>query len=155
MMRLKKILVPIDFSKEAELAIEWAVKLAKEEKEGTIILLHNLAPIIMLPESGYEVGRLIEDRLKQAKEDLEAWQEKIPPPLTSVAYCAQGELVEEVVNVCNKDDVDLVVMTTQGRHGISRVVHPNVTEKVVRTAPCPVLVLHLNPKMEALAKTGS
>ncbi len=57
-----------------------------------------------------------------------------------------------VTTLCSKHDVDLVVMATWGRHGLQRVVHPDVTEKVVRSAPCPVLVLHRNPKMEVLAQ---
>lgn len=119
MMRLKRILVPVDFSKEAELAFEWAVRLGKEEQEAAIYLLHILSPTSIM-EGGFEVDALAKEQWGSAD---------------------------------GKEDVDPAVMTTHGRHGLSRMVHPNLIEKVVRVAPCPVLVLHLNPKMEALAKS--
>ncbi|MCG3203680.1 MAG: putative universal stress protein [Elusimicrobia bacterium] len=152
MMRLKKILVPVDFSKEAELAVKWAVKLAKEENKSTIYLLNVLYPIAYVPEVGYDIENIVKDQIREAKEKLKKWQKIIPPQLISKTLCVEGDLAKIVQILCEKENIDLVVMTTRGRRGLSRVAHPNVSEKIVRTAPCPVLVLHLNPKMEMLAK---
>jgi nucleotide-binding universal stress UspA family protein len=153
MMQLKKILVPKDFSKEAELAVEWAVKLGREEKEATIYLVHIL-PLGPVVEGGIVIEEVIQAEWDNAKERLEEWRRKIPPPLSSIALIGKADPVREISWVCNEHNIDLVVMTTQGRHGLSRLVRPNLSEKVVREAPCPVLVLHLNPKMEAIAKVG-
>jgi nucleotide-binding universal stress UspA family protein len=70
-------------------------------------------------------------------------------------FCREGDLAGEVVYLCGKEKIDLVVMTTHGRQGLTRIVHPNLSEKIVRTAPCPVLVLHLNPRTEKAVKSVS
>jgi len=155
MLKLKKILVPVDFSKEAELALEWAVKLAKEEREATIYLLRVLAWIPITEPGSVDITRIVEAERDVAKKKLEAWRRKIPPPLSSEGIIVDGNLVREIVATCEKNGIDLVVMTTHGRHGLKRLAHPNVSEQVVRDAPCPVLVLHLTPKMRRVAKAAA
>jgi nucleotide-binding universal stress UspA family protein len=73
MMKLKKILVPVDFSKEAELAVEWAVKLGKEERNAVIFLLHVLLPT-PTTESGFEVEKVVEAEWENAEELVEDWR---------------------------------------------------------------------------------
>jgi nucleotide-binding universal stress UspA family protein len=148
---MKKILVPVDFSKEAELAIEWAVNLAKEEKDAVIWLLHIL-PAVPIVEAGLVIERLIEIEWDNAKQHLEQWQRKVPPPLSSSVVIGKGDPLWEIAELCRREDIDLVVMTTHGRRGLSRMAHPNLSERVVRVAPCPVLVLHLNSKTEATVR---
>jgi nucleotide-binding universal stress UspA family protein len=152
MMRLKNILVPVDFSKESELAVEWAVKLAREENDATLYLLHTFPPVVVGPDLMYN-AEMVDLQRKQLKEHLESWRRKVPPPLSSVTLYTEGDLVTDICAVCNNENIDLVVMTTHGRRGLSRVAHPNATEKVVRLAPCPVLALHLSSKMQETAKT--
>ncbi len=53
---------PGGFFQRGRMVVEWAVRLGKEEKEAVIILLHALAPLLIFPESGYEVERLFKDR---------------------------------------------------------------------------------------------
>src|SRR5262249_48046509 len=143
MMRLKKILVPVDFTDEAELAVQWAVKLGKEEREATVYLLHVLFPIPIV-EGVVGIDSYMEHELLRAKEDLETWRRKVPPPLSSVALVQTGDMYHEISHLCKEHNIDLVIMTTHGRHGVSRLIHPNYSERVVREAPCPVMVLHLN-----------
>lgn len=149
MMRLRRILVPVDFTRESELAVEWAVRLGREESGATIFLLHVLLPTPVI-EGGFEVEQILEKEWEIAQDQVDELRGKIPPPLSSVALVAKGEESYEIANVCEKENIDLVIMTTHGRHGLSRLVHPNVSEKVVRNAPCPVLVLHLNAKTEGM-----
>ena len=154
MMRLRKILVPVDFSDESELAVEWAVKLGREEAEATIYLLNVLVPVPVM-EGGMKVDSVVRAERRNARGRLEEWRRHVPPPLTSNVKVGEFGIVEDVLETCAAEDIDLVVMTTHGRRGLSRLAHPNLTERIVREAPCPVLVLHLNPKMEALAKQGA
>jgi nucleotide-binding universal stress UspA family protein len=157
MMRIRKIIVPVDFSDESALALEWAVRLAKEEPDGTLFLVHVLpnAPVFPDPFSAVawtpaamaELARDVDERLT----DLQA---RIPPPLTSKAIRVSGPFPDAVCAVAAREGADLVVMTTHGRHGLKRVLHPNATEAVVRNAGCPVLVLHLNPAQNEMAKAS-
>jgi nucleotide-binding universal stress UspA family protein len=97
------------------------------------------------------VEKVVDAEWENAEELIEDWRLKIPPPLSSIAMVGCGDGVQEIARVCEKENIDLVVMTTHGRRGLARLVHPNLSEKVVRNAHCPVLVLHLNAKMEAMA----
>ncbi len=144
MMKLKNILVPIDFSKEAALAVEWAVKLAKEEKKSTVFLLHVITPIPIVPEAGIDVQSVLKSEMEQAERQVKTWKKKIPHPFQVVTDVVVGDMADEVRDYCGKNKINLVVMTTHGRRGLSRMIHPNTSEKVVRLAPCPVLVLHRN-----------
>ena len=150
MMKLKKILVPVDFSKEAEFALEWAIKLGKEEPKATLYLLHSLDPL-PVGELGLGSDRLIQSLLDNAKQELDIWKKKVPFPLSVVTSVVMMDAVHEIGLICERETIDLIVMTTKGRQGLSRLVHPNMSEKVVRTAPCPVLVLHLNEKTANMA----
>ena len=47
----------------------------------------------------------------------------------------------KIVEVADEEKSDLIVMTTHGRTGLSHLVMGSVTEKIVRTAPCPVLTI--------------
>jgi nucleotide-binding universal stress UspA family protein len=149
MLKLKKILVPVDFSEESKLAVEWAVKLGKEENESIVYLFHAL-PLFPMADFGADVGRIVESEWNNAKDQLQKWGRKIPPPLSSEVILVQGNAVEGIKSACERNDIDLVVMTTHGRHGLKRIIDPNISEQVARTATCPVLVLHLNSKMKAV-----
>ncbi len=52
----------------------------------------------------------------------------------------------EILRIAEHDSADLIVISTHGMTGWHRLVFGSVTEKVVRLAPCPVLVLRANPK---------
>ncbi len=146
MMGLKKILVPIDFSKEAKLALEWAIKLGREENSATLCLLHVMPPV-PITEREYETTEIVRLEWENAKKQLEEWRRKIQPPLSSITIVWKGNPAQKISEVCQQENIDLVVMTTQARHGLSRMAHPNLSEKIVRTVSCPVLVLHLNKEL--------
>lgn len=142
MLKIKKILVPVDFSKEADYSLMWALKLAKEQKRSEIHFLYVVAPIPVVPEAGIDVQAVLKGEVDRAKRTLVRWQDKCPRSLRTKTTVKVGDLVQEIKDVCRREKVNLVVMTTHGRHGLSRLFHPNVSEKVVREAPCPVLVFH-------------
>lgn len=154
MMNCNRLLVPIDFSKEAELALEWAVKLAREEKAPSIYLLHVL-PYVVDPTylTGWTVD-LVGLRWDEAKKDLAQWREKVPSTIPCFPLLQKGSVAKEIERACNEKAIDLVIMTTRERRGVARVIKPNASEETVRLAPCPVLVLHLNKKTTASVAKG-
>ena len=147
MFKAKKILVPIDFSKESELALEWAVMTAKENPDSSIELLHVLPNLIMTggPESmGIDYVSIYEKEEKASKTKLRRIEREIPGGIAAVCAVSRGSIAEEVEKLCKRESIDLVVMTTHGRKGLSHLLHGSTTEETARLAPCPVLVLHLN-----------
>ena len=144
MFKTNRILVPVDFSKESELALDWAGMLAQKEEDCTVFLFHVL-PI--LPDPGaVGLGGLdyLEVEEDTALAELSRWQKKLPKGVMSSVSCEQGRVAEEVAKVCGEKRIDLVIMTTHGRKGLSHMLHGSAAEETVRLASCPVLVLHLN-----------
>jgi nucleotide-binding universal stress UspA family protein len=151
---MKRILVPTDFSKPAQNAIDVAVDVAKRAN-AQIILLHvveeasgttfNITGEVNL-SGGWEdklfTMKLIERSKKQmAKvfEDVKATGVKVKQELrVGTAFHGMRDIITE-------QKVDLVVMGTAGRTKLDEMIIGTNTEKVVRHAKCPVLTVHKKP----------
>ena len=156
MFKTRRILVPIDFSEESKLAVEWAVKLGQEEPgETTILLMHvePFPPVVIDPS--FAMADFTPDEIAKIDQEVATWQSRVPPPLSSVPLSVRGSPLEEIVKACEREKVDLVVMTTRARRGLARAVVPNLTEEVAREAPCPVLALHFDESTRSSASVGS
>jgi nucleotide-binding universal stress UspA family protein len=164
---MKKILVPIDFSQNAKNAFWVAAELA--QRSGAVLeMLHvNLASIYTAPLSEYAAitSYAVDD--EQYDESASIQLEKLKMELLSDPRYASlevkirvedGYLHRSVRNVVNEDNIDLVVMGTKGSSGISEFLVGSNTEKVIRTAPCPVLAVpegmgKFSPKVVLLPST--
>jgi nucleotide-binding universal stress UspA family protein len=141
MFKILRILVPIDFSKESELALDWAMTVAGKTRGATIYLLH------VLPLVATGLGSVA---YKKEQEDVErkltAVQRRIPTDIVSFPIIHRGHIPAAVVQACEEKDIDVVIMTTRGRLGLKHFLTESTTEETIRVAPCPVLVLHLNAR---------
>ncbi len=143
-MSYKKILVPLDGSELAEAALGEASVLA-EAFGGEIVLVG----VLDLAAGMYDVyaeafdpvdlrqhlERFLQGALERAGAELEA------RGFQARRVLRVGVPHEEIAALASEERVDLVVMTTHGRRGLSHLLLGSVTEKVIRTAPCPVLVI--------------
>lgn len=136
-MHTKNILCPLDMSSNSLEAIEVATSLAKAEK-GQVIFLFTAVP--ELPsDSGYAVVEM-EAAIKATQCELE----RIRPTDPAVAFrheVRRGDPAVEIVKFAKDNRVDMIVMTTHGRSGLSRLLMGSVAEHVMRKANCPVLTL--------------
>ena len=147
---MKKILVPIDFSQNAQNALNVAAEIALKSG-ATLALLHvNIAAIYATPISEYVAisKYIVEDQ--QYDESATTALEKLKLSLLAKPEYAgldiqirveEGYLHTSVRNVAKEDAVDLVVMGTKGSSGMNEFLLGSNTEKVIRTAPCPVLAV--------------
>ena len=141
MLKVQRILVPVDFSKESDLALDWALVIAQKNVGATIYLLHVLPPKASgMGSMGY---RMEKDEIEKK---LAALQNQIPKSLHSSIVKESGKVPQVVSKFCEEKDIDLVIMTTRGRRGMKHFLTDSITEESIRLAPCPVLVLHLNSK---------
>jgi len=137
------ILVPTDLSEGAEEALDYACELAR--KFGAKIHLLNVigVPALGVPELGVALTSSVIDQIirdNQAALERLAEQKKCKANIGEVLL-RTGD-ARDVINQTAKDlAVDLIVMGTHGRRGVSRALLGSVTETVVRTAPCPVLTV--------------
>ena len=143
---VKKILAPIDFSVHSMEAMRGAMELAKDIG-AEVHLMHVIAPhhsFIPLPlESNAEQNREIAreaSMLEQAEEELARIKKDEFGDSKKVFTCAVvGHPVQKLVEYAKEQAIDLIMLATHGRTGEYLLIG-GVTEKIVRNAPCSVLV---------------
>lgn len=140
MITLKRILVPHDFSETSAAAATYAASLARSF-DAQLVFLYvgdesktELEGVIPTTPGGV-VSEAVRSRL--LKTLLPADQETLRPEF----YANAGTPASEIVRFAGEHDIDLIVMGTHGRGFVGHVVMGSVAEKVVRTAPCPVLTV--------------
>jgi universal stress protein A len=139
---IKRILAPTDFSPGAEPALEWAAKLA-DCFNAQMILLHvvdiRLAALAGLPPDMAAmpaVDELVQGARDEAEEQMKRLAARFP---RATAVIREGAARTIILDVAKELDVDLIVMGTHGRTGLSYVFFGSVAEFVVRHSRIPVL----------------
>ncbi|HSV62584.1 MAG TPA: universal stress protein [Chthoniobacterales bacterium] len=142
-LRVKKILVPIDFSPPSKNALKYALRFA-EEFGGELTLLYVLEPQSM---TGFmaipEASAFVESDIVAAGKNLRSLigsvrNSRIERPRWKVRG---GLPSHEIVEAAREMDVDLIVIATHGYTGWKHFCIGSTAERVVRAAPCPVLVV--------------
>lgn len=135
-----KILIPLDGSKLAETAIDHAIKVA-DPKDSEFLLARVWTAISDFPyplES--DEWDVIRERhsayIDQKVEELKA------RGLQVRGLVKEGAADEALISFAEIEDVDLIVMTSHGRSGLTRWILGSVAERVIRHAPCPVFILN-------------
>lgn len=151
---MKKILVPTDFSKPAQWALEVATTIAKRAK-GQLVLLHIVeqptsesfnAEGQIMDEEGWEDKLFTLKLIERNKLQLEQ-AGKFAEDAGVFVTCELrlGNPYHGMKTIITEHEVDLVVMGTSGRSKFEEMIVGSNTEKVVRFAKCPVLTVHEKP----------
>ncbi len=141
--RLKKIFVPMDFSKLSKAALPWAIFLAEQFK-AEIILFHVVEKFPIDYLLGKELmSDAIVPLIKQAEADFEIVASDLAKSfgMKITAAVREGKPHEEICEAAKTLDADLIVLTTHGYTGLKHVWLGSTAERVVRHASCPVLVV--------------
>jgi nucleotide-binding universal stress UspA family protein len=144
MKRFKQIVTTTDLSPESFAAVSYAGHLAKSEgaKLTVVHVPHSTSlaytdfvpPIDMM-----NIDTAIEDA---ARAELESWCRTHLRGVPRVAILLRAGITHEVVcDVAKETGASVIIMATHGRKGIGHLVLGSVTERVLRDAPCPVLVV--------------
>lgn len=143
-MDIRRILVPFDFSEHSEKAFTWALAMA-ERWRARLLLLHVVpqpAYPPMLMGTYFNVAEfeasLKEDVETRAKEFLGKTGTRTVQVDAKVLI---GEPFGDICWIAEEEKVDLIVIGSHGRTGLSHVLLGSVAERVVRHASCPVLVV--------------
>lgn len=131
------VVVPIDFSPPAEQALDYACQLAGK-LGATIHLVHAVGLIGDLPLSQQMLDEIGGER-RRALEELAARRREQAAFGPSIIEVADPR--DAILDAVEKVGAELIVMSTHGRRGFSRVLLGSVAESVIRRAPCPVLVV--------------
>jgi nucleotide-binding universal stress UspA family protein len=143
MLKIRRILFPTDFSQNATAALSYAQWLA-EQTNAELHLLHVLEDVgYVIPSAKLIATWPIEAFRAAAAKSLETvvdaeWARKHPP----IRVIREGSAFLEILRYAREMDIDLIVMSTHGRTGLSHLMMGSVAENVVRKSACPVLTVH-------------
>ena len=139
---VKTILVPLDFSRTAMQALDYATALAKQ-LNAQIHLMHVQMPdeACVVPGAGHLMREcagsvtFVHEKLAeiQAEQRPRFWPEN--------CHVRTGHAYEEICNLARELKIDLIVLASRGNTGLKRIVLGSTAERVVRFSPCPVLVV--------------
>jgi nucleotide-binding universal stress UspA family protein len=139
------ILVPLDGSKRAEAILPHLEELARRY-EAKVIFLQVIEPVLLVggPEivdmRQYEAA--FEEQTKQAEVYLNALKDEFSKKgIESRILTAQGPVVEAIINVSQRENVDLIAIASHGRSGISRVFYGSVAAGVLHRVDRPLLLI--------------
>ena len=142
-LKLRKILVPLDFSNLSKAALPWATFLAAQFR-AEIVLLNVVEkfPIDYLL-GGELMNHTIVPLMKQSEADLEGIASGLSQStgVNLSAVVREGRPYEEICAAAKALAADLIVLTTHGYTGLKHVWLGSTAERVVRHALCPVLVV--------------
>lgn len=148
-MNIKRIAVPIDFSDNCLDALQAGCELAATY-ESELYLVHVAEPWIAVAMSSSEPYPT--KRFEEALTDVSV------PAVHGVAVHRSvrvGETVKEMLKFLTEKEIDLVVMGSHGRTGLSHVLLGSIAEAIVRRAPCPVLIVRPRPGSKAASTTAA
>ena len=144
MLTLENILVATDFSEPSAVALNYGRKLARASG-APLHVLHIVEDLITryTPEIAYAMPEMQKEMAATATQDLHALitdddrrtLKVLPVVLTAV------NMADAIVNYARTKAVDLIITGTHGRGGVTHLLMGSVAERVVRTAPCPVLTV--------------
>lgn len=147
MPTFKKILCPVDFDDNSVEALAMAMDLARQH-DAKLFLFHAAPPVDPLIVSAPIVfAREKED----ARKNLNQMAESHLKDMKHETMLRVGHPAPEIIAAVSETGADLVVMATHGRTGVSHLVLGSVAEKVVREAPCPVLIVRAKAAARAAA----
>ncbi len=137
------ILVPTDFSEGSTRALRQAERLARALEE-KILLIHVIGPVSYFVSESIQWADLYERMASSVQPMLEKLVQGIEEKGIEIsAELIQGTPYEEIARKAEEEKVDMIVMGTHGRTGLPHLFLGSVAERVLRTAPCPVLTVRL------------
>ncbi len=156
-MKFNAILHPVDFSEDPQYALEVAHSLARDHHAKLVLLTTvDPPPTSVLPTSDMLIASasLSGEYLQLAARQLKAIADRITDiPVESVALIALPG--DAIIELAQKYDIDLIVMGTHGRTGLSHLFMGSIAEYVLSRAPCPVLTIRpgTSPHLSKVSET--
>lgn len=137
-MQFQRVLCPVDLSEMSAAPVRLARGMVAGAGQGELVLLHVTAPAVAVADGLAMATTDLETEL--ARRDLEA---KFPagPGARTRFEVRRGGPAEAICRFAADERCDLVVMSTHGRTGLTRLIMGSVAEEVLRHAPCPVLLV--------------
>jgi nucleotide-binding universal stress UspA family protein len=140
-VKIRRILVPVDFSEQSDAALEYAIGLASP-LGATVVLIHAVEPIYFAGAmyGGVYGGPIAMEQVRAAEGSMA----NLVASLQRRKVAVRGSVVSgipqtAIIEAAKSKKADLIVMGTHGRTGLGHLLIGSVAEKIIRSAECPVL----------------
>ena len=141
-LQLKKILVPTDFSEASNSAYRYAFRFG-QQFGAELHVVHVSEPILSPQLAGLPpMPTFSEEERSFAENNLRVWADSMETTgVTTKTMLRNGLAAHEIVEAAKELDADLIIIATHGYTGWKHFCIGSTAERVVRAAPCPVLVV--------------
>jgi nucleotide-binding universal stress UspA family protein len=145
MKQIQKILFPIDFAANFETLVPWVSAFADkfDAKVYVLFVAQDLSHFatFYVPHGNIEdfQQQALDSARKKMAAATEEFFKKFPKLETRVEL---GSPSEKIIAFAEKEKVDMIIMGAHGRSGLDKMIFGSVANKVVKSAPCPVLTVH-------------
>jgi nucleotide-binding universal stress UspA family protein len=141
MIEIQKILVPTDFSEYSQHALRYAVALAQSFKAKLYVVHVWEQPIVATPTETFPPEIWVDAEAAEKERLSQLTQELRTQGIDAEPMFGSGSAPSEIVKAAKELEADLITLATHGRTGLSHLVFGSTAEKIIRLAPCPVLVV--------------
>jgi nucleotide-binding universal stress UspA family protein len=144
----KKILVPLDGSELAECVFPHVESIAKGCNVASVVFVRALDTEMLSTAQAYLGKEHIREMNEKAEASAKEYLDQVASRLKLDGVGVQKQLItgkaaESIAEYATKNDVDLIVIATHGRSGISRWVWGSVADRILRSACVPVLMVRV------------
>ena len=142
-----RIVVPLDGSELAEQAVLQAMSLCPDAGEIILLQVLRLPLPVMTPDVGMTMPMTdMDEMLDESMSYLNKWVDQLTDQgFNASAVAIEGDnIATAITDYAKEHDVSLIVKTTHGRGGLSRLVFGSVAEGVLRKTPCPVMFIRVS-----------
>jgi nucleotide-binding universal stress UspA family protein len=143
-MKIRRILAPTDFSEISDGCVDQAVELARA-LGSEVVLLHAVEPVVLAGDlfGASAVANVMEELQRAARQGLALRLERLRKRrgIRCRSVLVHGTAAAAIVDTAVRLGVDLIMMATHGRSGLSHLFLGSVAERVLRGARCPVLTV--------------
>ncbi len=143
-INIQRILVPIDFSEHSKNALKYAIPFAQKFK-ASIDLIYVVEPTIYPADFSFgQIGfpNIEEEMRTRGSAELENLITKeVAGKVISRKIVRTGKPFYEINQYALEENISLIIIATHGHTGMEQILFGSTAEKVVRKAPCPVLVV--------------
>ncbi len=140
----KRILVPVDFSEHSKRALAYAVTVAGKFSS-ELLLVYVVEPAVYPADLGFGQVTLpnVENEMKhRAAEELrQLGTTMVGDAVRWTSTVRVGKPYLEILQVAAESRAEMIVIATHGHTGVEHLLFGSTTEKVVKKAPCPVLII--------------
>ena len=140
-MEIKKVLVPVDFSENSKKILEAAGYFSGmcQAQLHVVFVVQSFDDYSGFFVPHMPVAKFEEEMVQAAEQKMDTF---LADQKNIEAKVLVGDVAEEIIRHAEESGMDLIVMGTHGYKGLEKVMFGSVAEKVVRSAPCPVMTIN-------------